>query len=135
MLERWWNESYYISIFITILLIIRCFIHTSLVFSRVTLLSINWSRFMKKYAIMSIIDFPTFKIFVTSQKHLIRVWHRGLIEKFKSYGIYGLLLDWTGDYVTNRKQFVMVNKTVSSVLVSWGATGISPWTSTSFTIC
>jgi hypothetical protein len=70
---------------------------------------------MKKYAIMSIIDFPTFKIFVTSQKHLIRVWHRGLIEKFKSYGIYGLLLDWTGDYVTNRKQFVMVNEAMSSV--------------------
>jgi len=54
-------------------------------------------------------------IFCDISKAFDRVWHRGLIEKLKSYGISGPLLDLTRDYVTNRKQFVMVNEAVSSV--------------------
>jgi hypothetical protein len=53
--------------------------------------------------------------FCDISKALDRVWHRGLVEKLMSYGISGPLLDWTIYYVTNRKQFVMVNEAMSSV--------------------
>ena len=37
-----------------------------------------------------------------------RVWHKGLIYKLKRAGINGLLLDWLSDYLTNRKQRVVI---------------------------
>ena len=39
---------------------------------------------------------------------MIAVWHKGLIYKLKRAGINGLLLDWLSDYLTNRKQRVVI---------------------------
>ena len=36
------------------------------------------------------------------------VWHKGLIYKLKRAGLNGLLLDWLSDFLTNRKQRVVI---------------------------
>ena len=48
-------------------------------------------------------------------KPLIRVWHRGLLFKLKKKGIVGNLLLWFKDYLTNRKQRVVINGNESSL--------------------
>ena len=37
-----------------------------------------------------------------------RVWHKGLLVKFKAIGIRGLLLEWFCDYLTDRMQSVVI---------------------------
>ena len=46
-----------------------------------------------------------------------RVWHKGLLFKFKSAGVYGSLLTWFSDYLTDRKQRIVL------------PAASSPWTS------
>jgi hypothetical protein len=43
-----------------------------------------------------------------------RVWHRGLLFKLKKLGNVGNLLLWFKDYLTNRKQRVVINGKESS---------------------
>ena len=47
-------------------------------------------------------------VFCDISKAFDRVWHKGLIYKLKRAGINGLLLDWLIDYLTNRKQRVVI---------------------------
>ena len=47
-------------------------------------------------------------VFCDISKAFDRVWHKCLIYKLKRAGINGLLLDWLSDYLTNRKQRVVI---------------------------
>ena len=47
--------------------------------------------------------------FYDISKAFDRVWHKGLIYKLKRAGINGSLLDWLSDYLTNRKQRVVIH--------------------------
>ena len=47
-------------------------------------------------------------VFCDISKAFDRVWHKGPIYKLKRAGINGLLLDWLSDYLTNRKQRVVI---------------------------
>ena len=46
--------------------------------------------------------------FCDISKAFDRVWHRGLLYKLQSVGIFGLLLQWFTDYLHNRKQRVVL---------------------------
>ena len=48
-------------------------------------------------------------VFCDISKVFDRVWHKGLILKLKSVGITGKLLDWFCNYLSNRKQHVVLN--------------------------
>ena len=52
-------------------------------------------------------------VFCDISKAFDRVWHKGLLFKLKQNGIDGVLLDWVADYLTNRKQCVIINSTAS----------------------
>ena len=52
-------------------------------------------------------------VFCDISKAFDRVWHKGLLFKLKQNGIDGVLLDWVADYLTNRKQYVILNSTAS----------------------
>jgi hypothetical protein len=45
-----------------------------------------------------------------------RDWHRGLLKKLESIGIRGSLLDWVQNYLSGRKQRVVINNVSSD----WG---------------
>ena len=47
-------------------------------------------------------------VFLDISKALDRVWHRGLLQKLNYVGIRGRLLDWFSDYLTNRRQRVVI---------------------------
>ena len=53
-------------------------------------------------------------IFFYINKAFDRVWHRGLLFKLEKMGIVGNLLLWFKDYLTNRKQRVVINEKESS---------------------
>ena len=53
-------------------------------------------------------------IFFDISKAFDRVWHRGLLFKLKEMGIVGNLLLWFKDYLTKRKQRVVINGKESS---------------------
>ena len=44
------------------------------------------------------------------------VWHKGLTEKLKSYGLSESLVKWFQDYISNRKQIVFINNSESRLL-------------------
>ena len=46
-----------------------------------------------------------------------RVWHKGLLFKLKQNGINGKLLLWISNYLSNRKQKVIVKSSSSSLQV------------------
>ena len=48
-------------------------------------------------------------VFCDIQKAFDRVWHKGLLEKLKGYGIQGDLHKWFQDYLTNRRQCVVLD--------------------------
>ena len=48
-------------------------------------------------------------VFLDITKAFDRVWHRGLIYKLHRCGIRGGLLEWFVDYLSNRKQRVVIN--------------------------
>ena len=47
-------------------------------------------------------------------KEFDRVWHKGLLFKFKSVGFSGSVLEWFSSYLSNRKQRVCFKGTSSS---------------------
>jgi len=55
-------------------------------------------------------------IFCDISKAFDRVWHRGLIHKFKVNGLSGVLLNWFQDYLSGRSQRVVLSGTYSEVL-------------------
>ena len=46
--------------------------------------------------------------FVTLKKAFDRVWHAGLLHKFRACGVFGSLLDLFNDYLSNRRQRVVL---------------------------
>ena len=54
-------------------------------------------------------------VFCDISKAFDRLWHKGLIEKLKSYGINGKLLQWLKDYISERKQQVLLNNSISTL--------------------
>lgn len=59
-------------------------------------------------------------VFCDISKAFDRVWHKGLIFKLKENGIDGQMLNWISDYLSNRKQRVVL-QTASSTLQSISA--------------
>ena len=55
-------------------------------------------------------------IFCDISKVFDRVWHQGLLKKLESIGIRGSLLDWVQNYLSGRKQRVVINNASSD----WG---------------
>ena len=55
-------------------------------------------------------------IFFDISKAFDRVWHRGLIHKLEAIGLRGNLLTWFRDYLSNRKQAVVVKGEQSNYL-------------------
>ena len=53
-------------------------------------------------------------VFCDVSKAFDRVWHRGLLYKLRKYGIKGNLLNWFGNYLTDRKQRVCMEGCNSS---------------------
>jgi hypothetical protein len=43
------------------------------------------------------------------------VWHKGLTEKLKYYGLSESLVKWFQDYISNRKQIVFINNSESRI--------------------
>ena len=64
-------------------------------------------------------------IFCDISKVFDRVWHRGLLQKLESIGIRGSLLDWVQNYLSGRKQRVVINNASSD----WGfiKAGVPQW--------
>ena len=58
----------------------------------------------------------TVAVFCDISKAFDGLWHKlkGLIEKLKSYGINGKLLQWLKDYISERKQ-VLLNNSISTL--------------------
>lgn len=54
------------------------------------------------------------QIFCDISKAFDRVWHRGLIHKLNGYGLSGDLLKWFENYLSARKQKVIVHGAMSS---------------------
>ena len=48
-------------------------------------------------------------VFCDISKAFDRVWHKGILIKLKSIGITGHILGWFEDYLTNRKQALVLN--------------------------
>ena len=56
-------------------------------------------------------------VFSDISKAFDRVWHKGLLFKLKQNGINGKLLSWISNYLSNRKQKVIVKSSSSSLQV------------------
>ena len=57
----------------------------------------------------------SFMVFCDVSKAFDRVWHRGLIFKLKQVGIECELLQWINDYLSDRKQKVVIRNCSSSL--------------------
>ena len=55
-------------------------------------------------------------VFFDISKAFDRVWHKGLVYKLEKMGIVGNLLSWIIDYLTARKQKVIINGKESSLI-------------------
>mgnify|MGYP002634107685 CR=1 FL=1 len=53
-------------------------------------------------------------IFCDISKAFDRLWHKGLLEKIKTYGIKGNLLGWIENYLSNRRQKVLLKNSESA---------------------
>ena len=53
-------------------------------------------------------------VFCDISKAFDRVWHKGLLRKLESIGIRGSLLSWVNNYLSERKQRVVINNSTSS---------------------
>jgi hypothetical protein len=53
-------------------------------------------------------------VFCDISKAFDRVWHKGLLRKIESIGIRGSLLSWVKNYLSERKQRVVINNSTSS---------------------
>ena len=52
-------------------------------------------------------------VFCDISKAFDRVWHKGLLKKLEAIGIRGSLLIWIQNYLSNRKQRVVINNVSS----------------------
>jgi hypothetical protein len=50
----------------------------------------------------------------TIKYRLVSFWHKGLLRKLESIGIRGSLLSWVKNYLSERKQRVVINNSTSS---------------------
>ena len=68
-------------------------------------------------------------IFCDISKAFDRVWHAGLIHKLKSARISGNLLSWFTNYLTGRKQRVVMSGVQSAwnFYLSWGTSRLYTW--------
>ena len=57
-------------------------------------------------------------IFLDISKAFDKVWHRGLLKKLDTIGIRGQLLVWFSDYLSNRKQAVVLAGSKSDYLTT-----------------
>jgi hypothetical protein len=55
-------------------------------------------------------------IFFDISKAFDKVWHKGILSKLKYAGVSGSLLEWFSNYLTNRRQRVVISNSKSS----WG---------------
>ena len=55
-------------------------------------------------------------VFLDVSKAFDRVWQKGLIFKLKQNDIDGELLEWISDYLSGRKQKVVIRNTSSSLM-------------------
>ena len=53
--------------------------------------------------------------FCDVSKAFDRVWHKGLKFKLKPLGLEGELLQWVSDYLSDRKQKVVIRNCLSSL--------------------
>jgi hypothetical protein len=53
-------------------------------------------------------------VFCDISKAFDRLWHKGLLRKLESIGIRGSLLSWVKNYLSERKQRVVINNSTSS---------------------
>ena len=53
-------------------------------------------------------------VFCDISKAIDRVWHKGLLRKLESIGIRGSLLSWVKNYLSERKQRVVIINSTSS---------------------
>jgi hypothetical protein len=53
-------------------------------------------------------------VFCDISKAFDRAWHKGLLRKLESIGIRGSLLSWVKNYLSERKQRVVINNSTSS---------------------
>jgi hypothetical protein len=58
--------------------------------------------------------------FCDISKAFDRLWHKGLIEKLKSYGINGKLLKWLKDYNFRFIGFMFCRNEITIDSVFWG---------------
>ena len=59
-------------------------------------------------------NIKTCKRYFDISKAFDKVWHNGKLFKLKCVGINGNLLSWLTDYLSNRKQRVVINGKFSS---------------------
>ena len=52
-------------------------------------------------------------VYLDFQKAFDKVPHKCLLAKLKAYGLNGILLSWISDFLSNRKQQVVVRRTYS----------------------
>ena len=55
-------------------------------------------------------------VFLDVSKAFDRVWHDGLLFKLRCFGVSGVMLDWFQSYICDRKQRVVINGQISSLL-------------------
>jgi hypothetical protein len=58
----------------------------------------------------------TVGLYLDLQKAFDTVNHQILLHKMYNYGIRGIVLDWYRNYLTNRKQYTVVNNTTSELM-------------------
>jgi hypothetical protein len=51
----------------------------------------------------------------SASKAFDKVWHRSLLKKLKAYGIFGNLLHWFENYLSDRNQKVVLQNCLSEV--------------------
>ena len=54
-------------------------------------------------------------VFLDFSKAFDRVWHKGLLYKLISLGVSGNLLQLLTDYLSNRRQQVLINGEISNI--------------------
>ena len=55
-------------------------------------------------------------VFCDITKAFDRVWHKGLIHKLRNAGFAGKILEWLSDYLSNRRQRVVLNGNASGFI-------------------
>lgn len=75
-------------------------------------------------------------VFIDLKKAFDTVNHEILLDKLNFYGFRGLINDWFQSYLKNRTQTIQIGEHLSTKLISplWCPPGISPWTSSIFTL-